>query len=102
MLWTHGIEHLEQILVLKNKDLMEANMTLSQTISLKQIAMEALEEKMKLDPQWAVRNMQTRKSWQCDEAKNYEADTRSETQYTNEEKNQSKCCHTPLRARGMI
>ena len=63
MLWTHGIEHLEQILVLNNKDLMEANMTLSQTISLKQIAMEALDEKMKLDPQWVVRNMQTRKSW---------------------------------------
>ena len=91
---TYGIEHLEEILVMNNKDLMEANMTLSQITSLKQIAMEALEEKMKLYWQWVVRNIQTRNSWQCDEANNYMADTRSETQHTNDAKNQSKCCST--------
>ena len=53
-LHTYGIQHLEQILVLRIEDLMEADMSLTQIVLLRQIAEDMLEETMKQDLQGTV------------------------------------------------
>ena len=77
---TCGIQRLEQILVLNNDDLMEAHMSPVQSTLLRQIAMEVLENKMSLDPQWFMRKVQAHKSQRSDGSETYDPETRSESQ----------------------
>ena len=52
---SYGIEYLDTIIMLNDKDLTEAKLTISQATALRQSAIDAFEETMKRNPQWKTR-----------------------------------------------